>query len=146
MTVLSKPWETVVLRVRTYRTVGTVRERDLRWEILGTLQDINWDRAEPVSLGRQGGGVFLVDARTLGLNPDICLAYLKAEDKWRDLVREECLFFNGCRVNRHLIESEEEIMGEFEPRITEAVERRFEPWRFRHETEVPAGPPWAGLY
>jgi hypothetical protein len=144
MAVLSKPWEIVVLRVSTYRTYDTFKERDLRWEILGTLQDVNWDRTEPLSLGRQGDGVFLVDARTLGLNPDICLAYLKAEEKWRALVREECLFYNGCQVNHTLIASEEEIMGEFEPRITEAVERRFEPWRFR--TEAVAGPPWAGLY
>ena len=139
----------VVLRVQTHRVRDGVAERNLRWSVLGTLQDVNWDRAIPLALGPQPQPyVHLVDARDLVLDPDICLAYLKAEEAWHSLIREEAFIYNGCAVYTRPREEAEETMGYCGGMIDAAVSRVFESEESEEseESAVEAQPPWAGLY
>lgn len=124
---MSDSSDVVVLRVETHRVHDGDAEPNLRWRILGTLQDLNWDRTTQLFLGPQTEPyVFLLDAREIGVNPDDCLAYLKAETNWLALVREEALHYNGCAVNSSLREAEEELMGYFGDKIDTAVSAHFD--------------------
>jgi hypothetical protein len=147
----ASPW---VLQIITHRIRDSVAERDVRWTLLGTLQDLNWDRPTPLKLGPQPQPyVFLVDALTLGIKPSDCAAYMKAENSWSDLIREESFNYSGCTVYASLRADEEEIMGYFGDKIDAAVSEFFDP--DEPETPPPASPslapaptapPWAGLY
>jgi hypothetical protein len=134
----------VVLRVRTHRIADSEggMEPDLRWSVLGELSDLN---PKPFVLGQQKDPyVYLVSAADLGLDPDICMAYLKAFDAWSALIREEAFEYNGAPVYSRQRDAEEETMGYFGEKIDAAVSLYFEP-----ADEVPVtttAPPWAGLY
>jgi hypothetical protein len=110
--------------------------------------------------------VFLVDAQTLGIAPSDCAAYMKAENNWSDLIREESFQYSGCTVYASLRADEEEIMGYIGDKIDAAVSAHFDPDE-PEESETPGPapdpapgpapgpaekpateslPPWAGLY
>jgi hypothetical protein len=149
LSTMSSP-SSVVLRVETHRIRDGVAERNIRWSVLGTLQDVNWDRAVPLALGPQlQPYVHLVDARDLVLDPAICLAYLKAEEAWHALIREEAFNYNGCAVYTRPREELEETMEYCGGMIDAAVSRVFEseePESEEPEPTVATQPPWAGLY
>jgi len=148
------PAEIVVIRIRTHRVRDGVAEYDFRWDLLGTLQDINWERPFPLKLGPQPEPyVYLLDVLELGLNPDDCRAYIKAENTWSALIREEAFNYNGCTVHAGLREVEEEIMGYLGDKIDFAVSENFHPDKVKSEPPVQeavravqTAPPWAGLY
>jgi hypothetical protein len=152
---MSSPSNIVVLRIETHRVRDADVEYDLRWRVLGTLQDLNWDRAEPLKLGPQQPYVYLMDAKTFGLSPDDCLAYLKAEQAWCALIREEAFNYGGCTVYSSLREAEEEIMGYIGEKIDAAIGAYFEEEPAAQAEAAPVvetkveeqkQPPWAGLY
>jgi hypothetical protein len=158
----AKAASTWVLQIITHRVRHGVAERDVRWTLLGTLQDLNWERPTPLKLGPQKQPyVFLVDAQALGIAPSDCAAYMKAENTWSDLIREESFNYNGCTVYASLRADEEEIMGYIGDKIDAAVSAHFDPDE-PEESETPGPapapalaeekpateslPPWAGLY
>lgn len=149
---MPSPSNTVVLRIETHRVRDADVEYDLRWRVLGTLQDLNWDRVVPLKLGPQAQPyVYLMDAKTFGLNADDCLAYLKAEQSWSALIREEAFNYNGCTVYSSLREAEEETMGYIGEKIDAAVGAYFEEEpeaqaEAEAKVEEQKQPPWAGLY
>ena len=133
------PPRIVLIRVVTHYTDEGPEEP--YWHVIGTLVDYEFTHrmlhGKHVTLGDQSDGSYIVDVTRLGLNPDNCLAYAYAEERWQQLIAEEDMF-NIRGYLRKMIDEQSEIMGVYEPAITAAVNRFDAVMRLRHIPDHPA--------
>jgi hypothetical protein len=134
------PPRVVLIRVSTHSVRGD-KHAEPFWHILGDLRHYEITQRfmylTDVALGKQTDGSYLLNVADLGLDPDECMAYYDAEERYSDLCLEEDRFDlhsdpdGECLCGQ--IAEAKAITDKYDPKITAAVLEHFDAWtRRRH--------------
>jgi hypothetical protein len=138
-----KPWEVAVLRVRVHTHPRAVAPYS--WEVLGTLQDVNWDRATPAVFGAEFEKTYLVNVEDLGLDLHTCMEYNSAVNALTTMQAYHDLFHSCPATYDHAAEEmNNATIARLGPAIHAAVMDNFPAWRAATDQLKVDPPPWVG--
>jgi hypothetical protein len=139
-----QPWTIAVLRVRVYTHPRAATP--FSYEVLGTLQDVNWDRTTPIVFGAESENTYLVNSADLGLDLATCMEYKQAVTAHATLLAQYELRWSCATTYDHV--AEESYLATVEklgPVIHSAIEDHFPQWlALQTLTQKATEAPWVG--